>query len=268
MQRLRDQGKKVVLDIDDLLDNPTSSHPELEMLLHCKETVPRCIQAANHVVVSTQSLKDAYRHLNPNITVIENSLSTEHIPESYRPGPRRYHTTFTVGWCGGRTHLDDQFEFAFGLDKFLDGTTHSRAHFKGICPQFLTNKHGARVFFDPRMTHYLDYHQWIGTLPWDACLVGLVAHPFNDAKSDLRFIEMARHKIPVIASPRASFKPHGDAERLMLASTNNSFRSSLNLLYQDANLKKEIADRAFDYVMSERLDRHAAAKWAEVLESL
>jgi hypothetical protein len=79
---------------------------------------------------------------------------------------------------------------------------------------------------------------------------------------------MARHKIPVVASPRASFEPHGLEGRLLLAHTNNAFCESLKILNEHPETKHEIAEKAFDYVMSSRLDHHAAAKWAEVLEAL
>lgn len=265
IERLRKQGKKVIVDIDDLLDNVPSGHPEQAQLLHCKQTVPECLMKANLVTVSTQFLKDTYRHLNPNIHVTENSLQTTQIKEDYRPVKKPYKTLFTAGWVGGQTHRDDQEEMAKGLSSFLERYQDTRAHFKVICPQRLINRYGARVFFDPKTLHYLDYHQWIATLPWDVCLVPLVDHPFNDAKSDLRFIEMARHKIPVISSPRASFKNHIDEGRILFLGT---FYDSLKSAYEDTEELETMAESAFDYVMSNRLDRHAAKKWEDILESL
>lgn len=259
---LKQRSKRVIVDIDDLLTNVPSCHPEADMLHHCKWMVPDCLMQADHVVTSTKYLADQYSHYNTRFSVIENSLDTTVIPTGYVPVKKPYKTMFTVGWCGGFTHVGDQYEFAYGLEKFLDSHESSRAYFRPIAPEFLVKKFGVRCTVQASYTHFLDYHTWLATLGWDVCLVGLVDHPFNDAKSDLRFIECARHGIPIIASPRDDFKKHIEAGRALGASTNDEFAHQLNYLYEEP---RDIGKAAKEYVESCRLDVHAAAKWSDVL---
>jgi len=265
IENLRKLGKKVIVDIDDLLDNLPASHPESDLLQHCKFTVPHILIKANWVVTSTEDLCSKYRHLNANMSVIPNALDTNLIPESYEPKPKHYSRGFTAGWCGGKTHQDDQYEFVFGLERVLTENPAVRAHFKGLMPHRLSSQFGTRCFFDPKMVHYLEYQQWLGTVPWNVCLVGLTDHPFNDAKSDLRFIECARHKIPIIASPRADFVKHIDAGRALGANSNDAFYMQLNWMLSHPEQCQQIANEAHEYVMSHRLDRHAARDWEAVL---
>lgn len=265
IEGLKKAGKRVIVDIDDLLTDVPCSHPESDQLMHCKWTVPEILLRASYVTTSTQSLANVYGHLNKNISVIPNALDTELIPEDYKPIKHKYHTGFTAGWCGGKTHQDDQYEFVFGLEKFLIENPEARAHFKGLMPQRLASQFGSRCFFDPKLMHYLEYHQWLGTVPWNVCLVGLSNHPFNDAKSDLRFIECARHGIPVIASPRSDFMPHVDNGLALVAHSNDQFYTQLNWMLEHPKQSKEIGEAARQYVMQNRLDRHAALLWEAVL---
>lgn len=264
IEGLKKAGKKVIVDIDDLLTDLPSGHPESDLLIHCKATIPQILLAANFVTTTTEELADRYRHLNPNISLIPNVLDTEIIPESYKPTRKHYHRGFTAGWCGGKTHIDDQYEFVFGLDRFLMEHQEARAHFRGLMPHRLS-KYGVRCSFNPEMIHYLEYQGWLGTCPWDVCLVGLTDHPFNDAKSDLRFIECARHAIPIIASPRRDFLKHIEAGRALGATSNEAFYMQLSWMLTHPEKAQEIGKEAHAYVMEHRLDRHAALDWQAVL---
>jgi hypothetical protein len=262
---LKKAGKRVIVDIDDLLTELPSSHPESDMLLHCRDMVPEILMRANWVTTSTESLTGYYGHLNKHFSVIENALDTELVPANYTPIKKPYKTGFTVGWCGGKTHIEDQYEFVFGLERFLIDYPNAKAHFKGLMPHRLQKRFGVRTLFDPRMVHYLEYHQWLGTVPWDVCLVGLTDSNFNHAKSDLRFIECARHHIPIIASPMADFQKHIEAGLCLGADSNEKFHNMLAYMIENPAQCKEMADKAHDYAMSYRLDVHAAAKWEATL---
>lgn len=265
---LKGRGKRVIVDIDDLLTDPPVCHPEAEMLTHCKWTVPDVLTQADWVVTSTEALQKTYKHFNKNFSVIENALDTELIPLGYKAKKKPYKTMFTAGWVGGQTHVGDQYEFAYGLDKFLDKFEDSRAYFRPIAPQFLVNKYGVRCHVEQSCTHFLNYAAWMGTMPWDVCLVGLVDHPFNDCKSDLRFIECARHGIPIITSPRADFVKHIEAERALGAKDNEDFYDKLDFAINSPDVMAKMGKKALKYVMDNRQDTHAAAKWGEVFEKV
>jgi hypothetical protein len=257
----------LVVDLDDLLMDLPLDHPEKAQLP--ARGLVDMLQLATEVVYSTEFLKTKLRHLNKNVTVIENTLP-QHIFENYTQPARPYKTSFTVGWTGGNSHGADQlFTFYNGLREFLIKHADARAHFHGLCPSMLHKDLGAQVYFDPQMVDFLDYHATCETYPFDVCLVGLIDHQFNHAKSDLRLIDMAPHDIPIIASPRSDFIRHKDKNICLYAEDNDpNYMSWLEALeYAKANPDemKAMAARAKEYVLSERLSNTAAKQWFEVL---
>jgi hypothetical protein len=120
------------------------------------------------------------------------------------------------------------------------------------------------------MVDYMDYHATVENYPFDVCLVGLIDHPFNHAKSDLRLIDMAPHGIPLIASPRTDFLKHKDKNICLYAEDNSteymSWYEAIGWAKDHPLEMQAMAQRAWDYVKEERLSYIAAKKWFEVIE--
>ena len=77
-------GTKLIVDLDDDIDNVHPDHPEFEGL---KEKLPmreRMVKIADHIVVATEHIAKGIRHLNPNITVIPNAID----PKIWKPKKR------------------------------------------------------------------------------------------------------------------------------------------------------------------------------------
>lgn len=268
LEALKADGKRVILDHDDLLDQLPSDHPEYWQLGHCKNSVPWCLAKADHVVVTTRHLERQARLYSKNVSVIENHFDTEILPAGYEPRAKAYKRGFTVGWVGGATHVADQYEFIEALDWFMTKFPEVRAHFKVLCPQRLLTKFGARIFYDPTVTYHLDYHAWVSTLPWDLCLVGLQPHPFNDAKSDMRLVDMGLHGIPCIASAREDFVKHRGHDRVILADGVDEWKQALVAAYECRDELKRFGANARQWVLEERNDYLAAGKWERVLSAV
>lgn len=266
---LKKMGKKIICDIDDLLTELPSDHPEIAELQEAKDALPRILLECDAVVTSTEYLKLKYSYLNKNIHVIENHWDTEYIPENYTPKYKTYHTCFTLGWIGGRTHLADQYVMLEGLMAFMEKYEDTRCHFKVLCPPALIKKFGARIFYDPQVVHHFDYHAWLSTVPWDVCLVPLCDNTFNDAKSDLRLVDMAIHEIPCIASPRADFRRHEPNGLLLCAGDSpEEWYEALEYAYTNAEETRRIGKTARAWVLENRRDTRAAMLWQNVIESV
>jgi hypothetical protein len=258
----------VVVDLDDLLMELPIDHPDYGNING--RPLVDTLQTANEVVYSTPYLKAKLGHLNKSATVIENTIP-EHVFKSYNTPNKPYKTTFTVGWTGGQSHRSDiLYTFEKGLREFLIENDDTRAHFHGLCPQELYRSLGAQVYFEPATVDYMDYHAICETYPFDVCLVGLVDHAFNHAKSDLRLIDMAPHNIPIIASPRSDFYKHKDRQIMLYAEDNSSehmsWKDALQYAKDHPEEMKAMAARAKAYVLEERLSTVAAEKWFHVLE--
>jgi hypothetical protein len=267
----------VIVDVDDYISNLTSDHPGFMAFKNNK--VVSCIMAADHFVTSTDYLKQVYGDLNENISVIENVVDPARyhgIDHQTKP----YHSGFIVGWTGGQTHLGDLHNTGFvaGLADAMRENDDIRAHFHILCPQKLIDEFGARVSYNPDPVDFLDYPSLCFTFPWDLCAVPLHDAPFNDAKSDLRLLDMAPFKIPVLASPRHEFIRHSRLERfdagvskenqrilLVKEDTRDEWARSILNAAADRKECRRIGDNVHQYVMEHRTAKQGAEKWDRVL---
>jgi hypothetical protein len=259
-------GVPVVVDLDDLLMDLPIDHPESGKITG--KSLFETLQLATEVVYSTPYLKMKLGHLNRKHSVIENSLCSSF--KDYTQPKRPHKTVFTVGWTGGQSHRSDiLYTFEKGLTEFLIANPDTRAHFHALCPQELQRKLGAQVYFDPKIVDYMDYHALVETFPFDVCLVGLIDHPFNHAKSDLRILDMALHDIAIIASPRSDFIKHTDKNICLYADDEDpnymNWKDALQYAKDHPEVLSLIKANAKKYVLESRLSTHAASKWNEVL---
>jgi hypothetical protein len=258
----------VIVDIDDLVTETPEWHPGYVSLRH--NCLQQIIMSASHVVYSTRYLQQRLAHLNRNSSIIENSIS-ERVYKNYKPVTKPHANCFIAGWTGGQSHVRDLDVFTPGLRSFLLERHDAKAYFHVLKPASL-NDLGTQVIFEPDVADFLDYPGVAAAYPFSCCMVGLINHPFNHAKSDLKLLEMAPHGIPLIASPRSDFIQHADKNIMLYAEDNSqeypSWRQQLDWAADHPDEMQAMAERARDYVLGERLSIHAAAKWDAVLSSV
>lgn len=269
-KRLRAQYNiPIVVDIDDLLDNLPSDHPEYGNFKSNAAHI--CAMFADHLVVSTDYLKQAWGHMNKNCTVIENAID----PARYTPYagiPRPYKANFVVGWTGSQSHRPDLYNTGFieGLSLFMEKYPDTSAHFHNLCPQVLLDRFGLRVMYTEKSVDFLDYPALCATFGWDLCAVPLHDHPFNRAKSDLRLLDFSQFSVPVLASPLESFVPHGKEGRCLLTRDNSdiSWFEALEGAYKNRTSLTLLGEKARTHVLEHRSVQEASRQWDRVLSSL
>lgn len=262
-------GIPLAVDVDDLITGLTSDHPEFVSFKNSK--VNDCIMFADHFVTSTDYLAKYYGDLNKTITVIENSIEPKRY-EGINHGTKPYHAGFVVGWTGGQSHRPDLYNTGFvdGLAKAMEANDDIRAYFHILCPQLLLDRFGSRVIFNPDPVDFLDYPALCFTLPFDVCAVPLHNAPFNDAKSDLRLLDMAPFKIPCIASPRHEFKRHEGKNIIQLVKEDTAqgwYEAIIHASTHRFSLR-ETAENAHQYVLNHRTSLLESQKWDQVFQAL
>lgn len=258
----------VITDMDDLITEVPTHHPQ-----HVEfrgQKVPQIVQASTHMVYATKYLCHKLGHLNKNFTVIPNSIDKK-VYEAFKPAFKPYKNCFIAGWTGGQSHESDQLHtFLPGLMQFLEETPDAKAYFHVLCPDILLKKFGSQVIFEPFPADYLDYPAVAAAYPFSVCLVGLVDNEFNQAKSDLKLLEMAPNGIPIIASPRSDFIQHKDKDIMLYAEEKSDLHKSwydqLKYAYDHKEEMAQIAERARNYVMGNRLSTTASRQWQEVFD--
>lgn len=261
-----------IIDVDDLVNDLPSDHPDY--MSFKTNRLNQIIQCANHVVYSTDFLKHRLGHLNKNHTVISNSISAD-IYRDYQPRQKPYKNAFTIGWTGGQSHRSDQYyTFLDDLRRFLREKQDAKAYFHILCPDILLKEFGTQIIYEPTPCEFLDYPAVSATYPFDVCLVGLTDNNFNNAKSDLKLLEMAPNLIPLIASPRSDFIRHKDKNIMLYADSSTAgaitghktWYEQLVFAYENRELMAHMAQDAKDYVLTNRLSTHASCEWDEVLK--
>jgi glycosyltransferase involved in cell wall biosynthesis len=110
------------------------------------------------------------------------------------------------------------------------------------------------------------------TYPAAMCLFDIALAPAGDdawyrGKSDLRWLEAAALKLPVIASPRIYPEiEHGVTG--FHAAEPKDVEPILRELVADADLRRRVGQLAYDHVAAERSSETAAMQWSEVLSAV
>ena len=76
---------------------------------------------------------------------------------------------------------------------------------------------------------------------------------FNRSKSDLKFIECAGNGAVALASPVVYANTIQEGKTGFIYRDEREFSNKLNLLIKNKNLRRMVAEKAYDYVRAERL---------------
>jgi glycosyltransferase involved in cell wall biosynthesis len=196
-----------------------------------QETFRACIRAAHMVTVSTDTLADVIRTINPNVTVLPNFVHGDML---YLERPHADH--LTVGWAGGMSHLGDWVDVAEPVGDILDKYPNLDMHFVGIDYSPLFGQRFCR--YTPWHHDVWDYYQ---TIDFDIGLCPLADTPFNRSKSHIKALEFMALGIPVVASDTPAYRDLvDDGVNGYLCRTDDDWRDRLTDLLFDDELRAEM----------------------------
>jgi hypothetical protein len=196
------------------------------------------------IQTSTETLAVALRQWNPNVGVFPNQLTE-------LPPPREHADGGPVTIFFGAFNRQEDWKPCMGpLNDVL------RPRGDGVRVRVVHD----RAFFDALETPYKEfepscpYDRYRAILgQCDVALLPLADTPFNRCKSDLKFLECAGHGVAVLASPTAYAQTVVDGETGLLFRSPEELAAGLRRLLDDAELRRALALRAYEYVGRERL---------------
>jgi glycosyltransferase involved in cell wall biosynthesis len=204
-------------------------------------------------IASTPHLAAAMRASGmTDVVVIENALDAETLRLAddlrARHRPPRDHVLITYG-SGTKTHNADFLEAAVALLRLLRSRPDVRLRIVGeltLPPGFDTV--GAQVEHLPP-TPFAGYLALLAES--DISLAPLENTPFNDAKSNIKFLEAAILGIPSVCSPRAHFTEIVLNDQTgLLAEGDEGWFEALSRLAGDADLRRRIGQAAHQAAVS------------------
>jgi hypothetical protein len=201
--QIHEAGKKVVVEVDDDLLHVPAYNPFNDDPAVFHQTVAM----ADHVTVSTPSLKRSYEKLNPNITVLRNRLHWPMWSELAPVYERREWRRLRVGWMGIlEYHKADLDVVKPWLGEWL--AAHPDVEFVSAggadVHEYLAIPEAQRVTTD--RTDYRHLELAYITSVMDIGLVPLAQNRFNEGKSYLKGLEYSACGIVPLATPTAQYK--------------------------------------------------------------
>jgi glycosyltransferase involved in cell wall biosynthesis len=263
-------GSKYVLDLDDDPYSFSKNHPEYQKLKERMPQVKKIIQLADHVVVSTQGIKDVISKDNPYVTVIPNTID----PAIWKfKNKKRDDGKIHIGWIASASHMADLHVILEALNEIVKKYDNVHIHFAGMIDmkivdvenptddminlavlKSLVEHSKLKTNFTPlvgRFSHhvgtqgYEEFPEFLASLGLDIAVAAIENTQFNRCKSNIKWLEHAMLEIPMVLSDVGPYREsvkHGETG--FLAKTKDDWMKYLSMLIEDAELRKKIGVQA------------------------
>ncbi len=197
------------------------------------------------VQTSTETLAEFFRPHNPNVGIFANQLAMLPPPRP-APSPDEPLTIFF-----GALNREEDWEPLMPalnrvLTKFRDKVRveviHDQQFFDSLQ---IPNK---------QFSSFCPFEQYLQILGRShIALLPLRETRFNSMKSDLKFLECAGHGVAVLASPVVYARSLRDGETGLLFENETEFEENLASLIENAELRQNLTNNAYEYVRDNRL---------------
>jgi glycosyltransferase involved in cell wall biosynthesis len=209
----------------------------------------RAMLACDAAIASTPGLAEAMRRAGmPEVHVVENGLDEQTLDVTAAVAARRKpaaddHLVRIVYGSGTNTHDVDFEEAATAIGRILDRFPQVRLRLIGpVAIPVVLAPHTARIERLPA-TGYESYLGLLGEC--DISIAPLEDYVFNDAKSNIKYLEAAAIGLPSVCSPRAAFAAAiTDGVDGFLCAGDDAWESALGGLLTDPGLRRRVGEAA------------------------
>lgn len=259
VMRWQGLGKKIVVDFDDdYLQLDSGNKANLVYTEEVTADLKRLVSAADAITTATKPLAALYGEYNKNVHVIPNALPARAFKLSPRPSKR-----LIVGWQGSDSHHEDLRLIAGAV-----GSLQKRFDFKlvlaGYNPLDLFKGATFRTWtpFSPE----LDYFQAFADFGVGLC--PLAKTPFNEGKSDLKWLEYSALAIPAVASAVSAYEELEDGATGLLADSADEWEEQIARLLLDKVLRRKLGEAAREHVLAKRTILGSLTLWRDLFTTI
>jgi glycosyltransferase involved in cell wall biosynthesis len=235
------------------------------------------LQQADCVIVTTRFLKERFQEYNANIIVIPNALDERllvpRMPASFDPPfPKRRKT---IGYMGTLTHDEDLLMVLPALEtvcqnhpneivfEIIGGIANLETRQKlETLPVRYTAPH-------PEEHEYPLFMLWYtGQTRWDLAIAPLKDTSFNQAKSDIKFLDYCAIGAPGIYSAVPAYQSsvrHSETGWLV-ENQIDVWIEALETLITEDELRAQLAQNAYRYLYSERTLAQTSKNWLQAID--
>jgi glycosyltransferase involved in cell wall biosynthesis len=267
----REMGKPMVFELDDLLTNLPRKHPDFKRFNEMTPDILAMLRDADFVTVTTEPLRryleDGEPQAKGKIHVLPNFVDLDIWGGGHPPGKRE--EPFVVGWFGTATHDEDLAIVKPAIVRLAQKYAGSLVFkFWGYLPEELRDIPGVILVRGPQGD--LERHaRDVAGSRIDLALGPLVDHPFNHAKSDLKWLEYSACYIPGIystISPYTASVEHGRTGWLV-ENRPELWIEAIERFMRDDEIRRSVAMQAHDEVVQKRNAQAGAEQWEALYRS-
>jgi glycosyltransferase involved in cell wall biosynthesis len=265
------QGKPVVYEIDDLLTELPSTHPDERYYRSMRAPILAALIQADAVTCATPELGDYVRRFNPRAFVLPNYLDDRlwQLRELEMAGGRP-ESPLVIGYLGAPSHRPDLEFIVPALLRLLD-------RFRGRIllrlwgiplPPGLSGRADVE-WLDLGLVSYADFAAYFSRQQADIFIAPLLDNAFNRCKSSLKFLEYSALGVPGVYSQLAPYeRVVRDGENGFLAATCDQWEQSLARLIDDQALRLKLGRAAQATVREGWLLSAHARDWDKTVSEL
>lgn len=245
---LREQGKRVLVDVDDDYLSPSlvawlrkTNAPKIADVWAANQPAHRrVVEAADGVICATAVLAEKYAKHNQNVIVIPNTVDARdwELPMRIEDGIIR------IGWAAAAQHTPDAYLVEPAL-RWASEQPGVRVCLIGMDPGFDFDY--THYGFTRSVQHYRDL---ISIL--DIGLAPLHRSRMNDGKSDLKWLDYTMGGALTIASDEAAYASIRDGDDGLVARTPKQFLDALKSALDDPEGTMRMITQARERVLTER----------------
>lgn len=238
VKRLKAQGVRIVVDLDDFYDlNP--EHYLASVFVSHSANIIEMLKLADVVTVTTELLASKIRHLNSNVVVIRNCLPFD--TGQFTLSDDVTSSTPLV-WAGGASHEPD---LALVANSFEDNllTIAGYETYPQARPgshHYLTSQEWAKVKRKMPRANYIPAVKCLGNYMdvYDGhkiAIAPLVDNGFNACKSNLKILEAGAKGLPIVCSKVLPYFNPVDAQAVFYAESKAEWHYEIVKLLRNPN---------------------------------
>lgn len=239
----KEQGKKIVVDVDDLIELADDNPHQIEhQLTNASEVIKITLGIADLVTTTTPYLAEKLKEYNKNVFVFPNYMNMHRwdLPTLKNTSDR-----VRIGWAGSITHLNDIKMIQEPLQRVLNEFSNAQLVLVG----------------DPRMKDLFtgnvevmlgvpfdSYPTRLHGLRLDIGLAPLVDNEFNRCKSNIKWMEYSIAKTPGVFSRHVYWQKNFEDKLGFIADTQEQWYHCIRNMVVAKQLRDDIADSAYSFV--------------------
>lgn len=215
------------------------------------DEIKKSISKVDLITTTNDHLANIFREYNPNVKVLPNCVDLE---SWNRLDIRRKNSEeIRICWAGGHSHWEDLYLIRNSLIEISRKYPNVKILMVGYMPQSMEKDFRPGQF---------EFHPWVETpahpyrlaaLDIDIAIVPVKDSIFNRSKSIIKWVEFSSLKIPCITSyvpPYDIIQEADEINKGVFVQNNDEdcWIKGMDLLINDANLRKEIGQNARQFV--------------------